>query len=165
MNPKALFLILMVALIIYLGVTQKAVCNAPYIQHGNACCIDSNMDYVCDVDQPEAFATTSSATTTTLDPCIGLSGYNKTECLFKKEKKGYYDGCVEQCDNSSTACRSACDSKERSKEKIACADTCFKEYKLCYSECGTDPSPAQGPVKEADKKEKDALPRNITEVY
>ena len=49
MNPKALFVILLIVLIIYLGMTQKqAVCNPPYILHGSECCIDSNLDGLCD---------------------------------------------------------------------------------------------------------------------
>jgi|WetSurMetagenome_2_1015567.scaffolds.fasta_scaffold08718_4 hypothetical protein len=139
MNPKALFAIMLIVLIIYLGMTQKqSVCNTPYILHGSECCIDSNLDGICDKDQPEAFVTTTSETTTTLDPCFGLSGYNLTSCVYEKEKRRYAGDCVESCGNASDVCRSACDLKELTKEKIACADLCFRNYTLCYSECGAD---------------------------
>jgi len=87
MNPKALFILLVIILILYLAATQKSICDPPYINHGNGCCIDSNGDRICDEDQPGAFVTSSGATTTTLDPCTGLSGYNKTQCVFQQEKK------------------------------------------------------------------------------
>ena len=146
MNPKALFVILLIVLIIYLGMSQKqTVCNPPYLLHGSECCIDANQDSVCDKDQPEALVTTLGETTTTLDPCIGLSGYNKTACVFDKEKRRYADDCVESCDNASTVCRAACDLKELTKEKIACADTCFKNYTACYSNCGVTSQMASSP--------------------
>jgi hypothetical protein len=167
MNPKALFVILLIALIIYMGISQKqAVCNPPYIPHGNECCIDSNQDAVCDTDQPEAFVTTLSETTTTLDPCISLSGYNKTACLFEKDKRRYADDCVESCDNASSACRPACEQKELAKEKIACLETCFKEYSLCYSECGAI-APLASPAEKAGANEtkKKATALNITNMF
>ena len=140
MNPKTLFVIFLIVLIIYLGMSQKqTVCNPPYLLHGTECCIDANQDSVCDKDQPEAFVTTPGETTTTLDPCMGLSGYNKTACVFDTEKRRYANDCAESCDNNSTVCRSACDLKELTKEKIACADTCFKNYSICYSNCGVTP--------------------------
>ncbi len=144
MNPKALFVILLIAVIIYMGINQKqSVCNPPYISHGSDCCIDSNQDGVCDKDQPGSFVTTPGETTTTLDQCIGLSGYNKTACVIEREKKGYVDECIEQCDNASVSCVALCDVKQVSKEKVACADACLKKYKACYSDCGislSDPS-------------------------
>jgi hypothetical protein len=147
MNPKAVFLIMLIALIIYLGMTQKqAVCNPPYILRGIECCIDSNQDGLCDKDQPEAFGETSTA----LDPCIGLSGYNKTACLFDKEKRRYAEECAVTCDNASSVCRSECDVKEPTKEKIACADTCFKNYTACYSGCGVTPQAAPSPKPSAN---------------
>jgi len=167
MNPKALFVILLIVLLLYLGMTQKqAVCNLPYILHGNECCIDSNQDAFCDKDQPEAFVTTLSETTTTLDPCIGLSGYNKTACLFDKEKRGYSDDCVEECDNASIVCRSSCVEKNLTKEKIACADKCFKEYALCYSGCGVV-ARAGSPVKPAGDNDtrKNVMTLNKTNIF
>jgi hypothetical protein len=166
MNPKALFVIMLIVLIIYLGMSQKqAVCNPPYILHGNECCIDSNQDSFCDKDQPDAFVTTLSETTTTLDPCMGLSGYNKTACLFDTEKRRYSDDCVESCDNASTVCRSDCEGKELTKEKIACVDICFKEYSLCYSGCGVV-ARAEKPVNPAGANEtkKNATPQNLINI-
>jgi hypothetical protein len=166
MNPKALFAIMLIVLIIYLGMTQKqSVCNPPYILHGSECCMDTNQDGYCDKDQPEAFVTTTSATTTTLDPCLGLDGYNLTACVFDKEKKRYTDECVESCGNASSVCRSACDVNELTKEKIACADLCFRNYTLCYSDCGVNLK--QGPsakpfVSNLTKKNATAL--NITDI-
>jgi hypothetical protein len=159
MNPKALFVIMLIVLLIYLGISQKqAVCNPPYILHGNECCIDSNLDGFCDKDQPEAFVTTLSETTTTLDACLGLTGYNKTACLFEKEKRRYADDCVESCENSSSVCSSLCDAKEATKEKIACADLCFKKYTSCYSGCGmTIPKGASAKPSNQTKKNATAL--------
>jgi hypothetical protein len=167
MNPKALFVILMIVLIIYLGMSQRqAVCNPPYILHGTECCIDANQDALCDKDQSGAFITTLSETTTTLDPCISLAGYNKTACLFEKEKRRYSQDCAEQCDNVSTICRSSCEEKELPKEKIACADLCFKEYEVCYSGCGVIEQ--QGPAVRHSgpgETEPDREIQNLTTVF
>ena len=137
MNPKALFVILLIAVIIYLGISQKQmVCGSPYILHGNECCIDINQDNICDKDQSQAFVTTPGATTTTLDPCLGLRGYNKTACIIEQEKRGYAEDCISQCANASSSCMTVCDGKQAPKEQIACADACLQNYKACYSDCG-----------------------------
>jgi hypothetical protein len=154
MNPKALFVILLIAVIIYMGISQKqSICNPPYISHGSDCCIDANQDNICDIDQPKAFVTTPEMTTTTLDPCIGLTGYNKTACMIEKEKRGYVEDCVGQCDNVSVSCLAVCDTKQLPKEKVACADTCLKKYKVCYSDCGASLSdPAKSSAGNATKQ-------------
>jgi hypothetical protein len=167
MNPKALFVILLIVLIIYLGMTQKqAVCNPPYIPHGNECCIDTNRDSLCDKDQPEAFVTTLGETTTTLDPCLGLSGYDKTACVFDKEKRRYADDCMESCGNASIVCRSECDVKEATKEKIDCADLCFNNYTSCYSECKL-PAAANPSVNppEPDMTNKNATTPTLIDIF
>ena len=164
MNPKALFVILLIVLVVYLGISQKTVCDPPYMQHGKECCMDANKDLVCDIDQPEAFVTTTSGTTTTLDPCIGLTGYDKTACEYSKEKRGYYDDCVDACDNASRDCRASCDQQNGTKAKMSCADACFKGYSQCYSQCGEAPSVAgKNPEESMPKKNSTAM--NLTTVY
>jgi hypothetical protein len=166
MNPKALFVILLIVLLIYLGMSQKqAVCNPPYIRNGNECCLDTNQDAFCDKDQPEAFITTQGETTTTLDPCFGLTGYNKTACVYDKEKRRYADECAEACGNTSSVCRSECDLKELTKEKIACADLCFKEYSACYSGCGVTAAPMAKPGVSNQTKKNSTVPLNLTDIY
>lgn len=150
MNPKALFVILLIVVIIYMGISQKQmVCNPPYILHGSDCCIDVNQDNICDKDQPEAFVTTPGETTTTLDPCAGMTGYNKTACVIEKEKRAYSEDCAGQCENASVSCMAVCDGKQVPKDKVACADTCLQNSKSCYSDCGVSPPGTQaGAVKQ-----------------
>lgn len=165
MNPKTLFVVLLIAIIIYMAISQKAVCNPPYIMHGAECCMDSNQDSVCDKDQPEAFKTMPSATSTTLDPCIGLTGYNMTACVFAKEKRRYYDDCVDACNNASRDCRYTCEQKNQSKEKIACVDICFKRYTVCYAECGNVPALPEGHRPAPNSTADSTGPPGITDVF
>lgn len=67
------------SLIFFLGCVSGPVCNKPYIQVGNNCCIDRNDNRICDTED----TTTTSSTTTTILTMQPLPDYINSQCSGK----------------------------------------------------------------------------------
>jgi hypothetical protein len=48
---KIIAIILLLSLVLVVGCSQQMVCNKPYIQVGNECCLDNNDNNICDSDE------------------------------------------------------------------------------------------------------------------
>jgi len=67
---KFLFLLVILSLLIIIsGCVEEVICNPPYIQVGNECCLDLNDNNICDSDEEGTVTTTTTSvleTTTTV---------------------------------------------------------------------------------------------------
>ena len=71
---------------------KEIVCNAPYIRHGDDCCLDENTNGVCDDDEeiPVTVAVADACSDTTYFEC--LSSYITNDNVFfrlKAKREGY----------------------------------------------------------------------------
>ncbi len=80
----SLIILTLLPLIILAACTQPLICNKPYIQHEQSCCLDQNENRVCDNDE-------SSTTTSEITPLVPSSTDSPPITVSKPESIPLFD--------------------------------------------------------------------------